>query len=100
MAIPKITTDNQLRQTLRESMNDLSDIDDKFVAVLNYIDDVIDSKGYTDYIRKQIEYVHRTLVNLNSRIYDVDLMMFDNESYDRGASKLESRIKRLERLIK
>ena len=99
MAIPKITTNNQFRQTLRESMNDLSDIDDKFVAVLNYIDDVIDSKGY-DYIRKQIEYVHRTLVNLNSRIYDVDLMMFDNESYDRGSSKLESRIKRLERLLK
>ena len=100
MAIHEITTDNQLRQTLRESMNDLSDIDDKFVAALNYIDDVIDSKGYTDYIREQIEYVHRTLVNINSRIYDVDLMMFDNESYDRGTSKLESRIKRLERLIK
>ena len=100
MAIHKITTDNQLRQTLRESMNDLSDIDDKFVAALNYIDDVIDSKGYTDYIRKQIEYVHRTLVNINSRIYDIDLTMFDNESYDRGTSKLESRIKRLERLIK
>ena len=100
MAIHEITTDNQLRQTLRESMNDLSDIDDKFVAALNYIDDVIDSKGYTDYIREQIEYVHRTLVNINSRIYDVDLMMFDNESYNRGTSKLESRIKRLERLIK
>ena len=100
MAIHEITTDNQLRQTLRESMNDLSDIDDKFVAALNYIDDVIDSKGYTDYIREQIEYVHRTLVNINSRIYDVDLMMFDDESYDRGTSKLESRIKRLERLIK
>ena len=100
MAIPKITTDNQLRQTLRESMNDLSDIDDKFVAALNYIDDVIDSKDYTDYIRKQIEYIHRTLVNINSRIYDVDLMMFDNESRYRDASKLESRIKRLERLMK
>ena len=100
MAIHKITTDNQLRQTLRESMNDLSDIDDKFVAALNYIDDVIDSKGYTDHIREQIEYIHRTLVNINSRIYDVDLMMFDNESYYRGTSKLESRIKRLERLIK
>ena len=100
MAMHKITTDNQLRQTLRESMNDLSDIDDKFVAALNYIDDVIDSKGYTDYIRKQIEYIHRALVNINSRIYDVDLMMFDNESYDRGTSKLESRINRLERLMK
>lgn len=95
MAIPKITTNNQFRQTLRSSMNDLSDLADQFVAVLNYFDDIVDSKGYSDYIREQIEYIHRTLVNLESKIYDVDLMMFDNES-----SKLESRIKRLERLLK
>ena len=95
MAIPKITTNNQFRQTLKESMIDLSDLADNFVAVLNYFDDVVDSKGYSDYIREQIEYIHRTLVNLRSKTYDIDLMMFDNES-----SKLESRIKRLERLLK
>lgn len=45
MAIPKITTNNQFRQTLRESMSDLGDLADNFVAVLNYFDDVVDSKG-------------------------------------------------------